>query len=158
MWCLNSTHLRFVFIITIVFQSLSYVQLFVTSWTVACCAPLSFTISQSLLTLISIELVMLSNHPILCHPLLLPSTFPSIRVFSLKSALCIRWQSIGAPASASVLPVNIQSWFPFRLTGLISLLLKGLSRVFSRTATRNHQFLHTHTHYIFFIHSSVDGH
>ena len=67
-----------------------------------------------------------SNHLILCHPLLLPSLFSSIRVFSHESALCIRFgQSIGASASASVLPMNIQSWFPLGLTGLISLLSKG---------------------------------
>ena len=66
--------------------------LFVTPWIVAHQASLSFTISWSLLKLISIELVMPSNHLILCHPLLLlPSTFPSIRVFSNESALRIRW-------------------------------------------------------------------
>ena len=76
----------------------------------------------------SIELVMPSNCLILwCSFLLLPS----IRVFSSESALCIRWLSIGA--SASVLPMNIQGWVPLRLTGLISLLSKGLSRVFSST-------------------------
>ena len=63
-----------------------------TPWTAACQAFLSFTISQSLLKLVSIELVMPSNHLILCHPLLLlPSTFPSNRVFSNESALCITW-------------------------------------------------------------------
>ena len=67
---------------------LSCVQLFVTSWTVACQAPLSSTLSQSLLKFMSTELVMLSNHLILCYPLLLlPSIFPCIRVFSNKSAL-----------------------------------------------------------------------
>ena len=64
----------------------------VTSWTAACQASLSFTVSQSLLKLMSIELMTLSNHLILCHPLLLlPSIFPSIRVFSNESTLCIRW-------------------------------------------------------------------
>ena len=73
-------------------QSLSRVQLFVTQWTAAHQASLSITTSQSLLQLISIELVMPSNHLILCHPLLLlPSTFPSIRVFSNESVLYIRW-------------------------------------------------------------------
>ena len=62
-----------------------------TPWTAARRAFLSFTISWSLLKLLSIELVMLSNCLILCHPLLLPSIFPSIRVFSKESALCIRW-------------------------------------------------------------------
>ena len=75
-----------------VVQSLSCVWLFATAWTTACQASLSFTISQSLLKLMSIESVMPSNHLILCHPLLpLPSLFPSIRVFSNELALCIRW-------------------------------------------------------------------
>ena len=73
-------------------QSVSGVRLFVTSWTAASQASLSFTISQSLLKLMSIESVMPSNHFTLCHPLLLlPSIFPSFRVFSNESALCIRW-------------------------------------------------------------------
>ena len=73
-------------------QLLSCVQLFVIPWTTACQASLSITSSQSLLKLIFIESVMPSNHLILCHPLLLrPSIFPSIRVFSNESALCIRW-------------------------------------------------------------------
>ena len=73
-------------------QSLSRVQLFVTPWTAACQASLCITNSQSLLKLMSIELVMPSNHLILCHPLfLLPSIFTNIRVFSSGSVLCIRW-------------------------------------------------------------------
>ena len=75
-----------------VVQSLSHVQLFLTSWTAACQASLSITISQSLFKLTSVELVMPSNYLILCHPLLLlPSIFPSIRVFSNELALHIRW-------------------------------------------------------------------
>ena len=73
-------------------QSLSCVQLFVTPWTAACQACLSITNSRSLLKLMSIELVMPSNHLNLCHPLLLqPSIIPSIRVFSNELVLCIRW-------------------------------------------------------------------
>ena len=73
-------------------QSLSRVRLFVTPWTAACQASLSITNSQSVLKLVSIELVMRCNHLILCHPLLLlPSIFPSIRVFSSELALHIRW-------------------------------------------------------------------
>ena len=73
-------------------QSLSHVQLFVTPWTAALQASLSFTITQSLLNLMSIESVMTSNHLIFCHPLLLLSSiFPSIRVFSNELTLCIRW-------------------------------------------------------------------
>ena len=82
-----------------------------------------------------------SNHLILCHPLLLLSSiFPSIRVFSNELALMSGGQSIGASASASVLPMNIQGWFPLGVTGLISLPSKGLWRVFSSTTTQNHQF------------------
>ena len=103
-----------------VVQLLSHIRLFVTSWTAAHQASLSFTISWSLLKLMSLKSVMPSNHLILCHPLLLPpSIFPSIRVFSSESASS--GQNIGASASASVLPVNIQDWFPLWLTGLISL-------------------------------------
>ena len=73
-------------------QSLSHVWLFATPWTAACQASLSITNSRSLLKLTSIELVMPWNHLILCHPLLLlPSIFPSVRVFSNESALHIRW-------------------------------------------------------------------
>ena len=73
-------------------QSLSHVQLFVTPWTAACQTSLSITNSQSLLKLMSIESVMPSKHLILCHPLLLlPSIFPSIRVFFNESALLIKW-------------------------------------------------------------------
>ena len=75
----------------VVDQSLSCVQLFATSWTAARHASLSFTISRSLLKLMSIESAMPSNHLIFCHPLLLPSIFPRIRVFSNESVLCIRW-------------------------------------------------------------------
>ena len=87
--------------------------------------PLSFTISQSLLIVMSIESVMSSNHLILCRPLLhLPSIFPSIRVFSNESALHIRCQSTEASASVSILPINIQGWFLLGLTGLTSLQSK----------------------------------
>ena len=88
---------------------------------------------------VSIKSVMLSNHLILCCLLLfLPSVFPSIRVFSNELAFCIKWsQRIGASASASVLLVNIQDWFPLGLTGLISWLSKGLSRVFSSIIKNN---------------------
>ena len=72
-------------------QSLSHVWFFATTWTAACQATLSITNSQSLLKLMSIELVMPSNHLILCHPLLLPSIFRSMRVFSKESVLHIRW-------------------------------------------------------------------
>ena len=80
-------------------------------------------------SLVSIESVMPSNHLILCCPLLLlPSIFPSIRVFSEESTLCIRWPKYWSINLIIVLPVNIQGWFPLALTGLI-LQSKGLSRV-----------------------------
>ena len=85
----------------------------------------------------SIESVMASHHLILCHPLLLlPSVFPSIRVFSSEAAI----YSISTSALTLVLPMNIQGWFPSRLTCLISLQSKGLSRVFSSTTVQRHQF------------------
>ena len=94
-------------------QSLSPVQLFVTPWTAALQASLPITNSWSLLKLMSIELVMPSNHPILCHPLSLPpSIFPSIRVFSMSQFFASGGQRIGVSALASVFPVNIQDWFP----------------------------------------------
>ena len=89
----------------------------------------------------SIESVMLSNHPIFCFPLLfLLSIIPRIRVFSSELALTSCGQSIGTSASASVFPMNTQSWFPWELTGLIFLESKGLSRVFSGTTVWKHQF------------------
>ena len=72
------------------FQLFSHVWLFASPWTAAHHASLSFTVSRSLLKLMSVELVIPSNHLFLCHPLL-PSVFPSIRVFSSESTLCIRW-------------------------------------------------------------------
>ena len=113
-------------------------------WTAARQAPLSSTVSQSLLRFMSIEPMMPSNHLILCCSfLLLPSVFPSIRVFSNESALCIRWPNIGASASIAVLPMTIQDWFPLGLTGWIFLQSKGLSRVFSSTTIWKHQFFGT---------------
>ena len=92
----------------------------------------------------SVESVMPSHHLILCHPLLLlPSIFPSIRVYSNESAVCIMWPSIRASASASVLPMNTQDWSPLRWTGWISSQSKGLSRVFSNTTVQKHQFFGT---------------
>ena len=119
-------------------QSLSRIQLFATPWTAKCQTSLSITNSWSLLKLMSIKSVMPSNHLILCHPLLLPSIFPSIRVISSELILDIRWPGVGVLASA--LPMNIQDWFPLGLTGWISLQSKGLSRVFSNTTVQKHQF------------------
>ena len=85
--------------------SCSVVSDSVTPWTAACQASLSFTISQSLLRLTSIESVMASNHLVFCHPFLLPSVFPSIRVFSSESALHIRWPEYRS-FSFSISPFN----------------------------------------------------
>ena len=92
-----------------------------TPWTAACQAPLSFTVSQSLLKLMSVELVMLPNHLILCHTfLLLPQSFPTLGSFPVSQLVIWGIQSTGASASASVLPMNIKDGFPLVLTGLIS--------------------------------------
>ena len=129
-------------------QSLSHVRLFATPWTAANQASQSITNSQSLLRLTSIESVMPSNYLILYRPLLLPpSIFPSIRVFSNDSALCITWPKYWVSASASVLPKNIQDWFPLGWTGWISLQSKGLSRVFSSITVQKHQFFSAQTFY-----------
>ena len=105
-----------------------------------CVLCATITICKSLLKFMFIESVMPTTHLILCCPLfLLPSILPSIRVFSNESALHIRWPN-GVSASASVLPVNIQGWFPLGLTGLISLQSKGLWRAFSSTTIWKHQF------------------
>ena len=126
------------YFIVVVVQLLTWVQLFVTAWT-AHQASLSFTISWSLLKLMSTESVMPSNHLILCHSLLLlPSVFPSIRVFSSESALYIRWPKYW---SFSISPSSEYSGLiSFRMTGLISLLSKGLSRVYFSTTVRRHHF------------------
>ena len=110
-------------------------------WTAAHWASLSFTISWSLLKLMSLELVMLSNHPFLCHPFsFCLQSFPA----SGSSPVSWLFESVGpsikASASAWVLPMNIQDWFPLGLTGLIFLQSKGLSRVFSNTTVQKHQF------------------
>ena len=127
-------------------QSLSCVWFFVTPWTAACQVSLSITNSRSLFKLImSIALVIPSNHLILCYPLLLLlSIFPSIRVFSNELVLRIRCQSIGVSASTSVLPMNIQDWFLLGWTGWISLQSKGLLRVSSNTSVQKHQLFGSH--------------
>ena len=92
--------------VVVVVQWLSAVQLFVTPWTEAHQASLSFTISWSLLRLVSIESVMPSNHLILCHPLL--QSFPASGSFKMSQFFTLGGQSIGVLASESVLPKNIQ--------------------------------------------------
>ena len=97
------------------------------------------TNNGSLLKLMSIELVMLSDHLILCCSSC-PSVFPSIMVFSNESALCTRWLKYWTFSLSIRLSINIQGWSPLGLTGLISLLSKELSRVFSSTTVRKHPF------------------
>ena len=128
----------------VVVHSPSHVHLFETPWTVACQASLSFTGSQNLL-----NSCLLNQW---CHPTISPSVAPfscCLQSFLasgsvLMSQLFISGgQSTGALASASVLPMNIQGWFPLGLTGLISLQSEGLSRVFSSTTIWKHQFFGT---------------
>ena len=120
---------------------LPIVQLFATPWTAAPQASLSFTISLSLLKLMSTELVMPFNHLILCRSFSsFLQSFPASGSFPLSQFFASDGQSIGVSASASVLPMKIQDWFPLGLTGLISLLFKGLSRVFTSTTIWEHQF------------------
>ena len=114
--------------------SLSCIWFFATPWTAG--FPVHCQLTE-LLKLMSIKSVMPTNHLIFCHPLLLlPSIFPSMRVFSV---LCIRWPKYWS-FSFSIFPKHNQDWFPLGLTGLISLLSKRLLRVFSSTTVQMHQY------------------
>ena len=132
------------FFLIVVLQSLSHVQLSATLYTATCQASLSCTISQSLLKLMSIESVM---HPtVLCSVVPFSSclqSFPASRSFPMSCLFTSGGQSIGA--STSILPTNIQGWFPLGLTGLISLQSKGLSRVFSTTTVWKYQLFGAQT-------------
>ena len=121
-----------------IFSSLSHVRIFAAQWTTAHQASLSITNSRSLLKHTSIESMMPSNHLILFSSCL--QSFPASGSFSVSQFFPLGGQSVGASASASVLPMNIQDWFPLGWTGWISLQFKGLSRVFSNTTVRKHQF------------------
>ena len=139
--CYSSTPGSLLFTLVVV-QSLSHVWLFATPWTAATQAPMSSTVSQSLLKFMSIESVMLSSCLILCCPLLLLfQPFPASGSFPMSQFFTSGNQSI--EASASVHPVNIQSWFPLGLTNLISMLSRILSRVFSSITIWKHQFFGT---------------
>ena len=120
---------------------ISHIWLFVTPWTAARQTFLSITSSHSVLKRMSIESVIPSNHLILCHPLfLLPSVFTSIRVFSSELPLCIRWPKYWS-LSFNISPSSKYSGLiPLGLIGLISLLSKVLSKVFSSTTMQKHQF------------------
>ena len=107
-------------------QSLSHVQLFATPWTAACQASLSITNAQSLLKLMSIESVMPSNHLILCCPLLLlPSVFPSIRVFSTELAFHIRWPKYWRFSFSISLSNEYSGLISFRIYWLDLLAVQG---------------------------------
>ena len=109
-----------------VVQLLSHVQLFATPGNAACQASLSFTISWSLLKLMSIESVMPSNHLILCHPvLLLPSIFPSIRVLSNELALHISWQNYWSFSCSTSLSNEYSGLISFRMDWLDLLAVQG---------------------------------
>ena len=123
-----------------VVQSLSCVWLFVTPWTPACLASLSSTLSPNLLKLMSIESMMLSNHLILCCLLfLLPSIFPSIRVFSNDLALHIRWPKYWDFIFSISLSNEYSGLISFQIDWVIGLQSKGLSRVLSRTTIQKYQ-------------------
>ena len=132
------------FFVVVVVQWLSCFSFFAASWTAACQASLSFTTSWNLLKLCPLSWW---NHPAISSSVnpfsSRPQSFPASGSFPVSQLLRSGGQSIGALASASVLPMNIQGWFPFRLTGLISLLSKGLSRVLFSTTLRKHQFFGT---------------
>ena len=123
--------------------SRSVVSSFATPRIAAHQASLSITNSRGLPKPMSIESVMPSNHFILCRPLLLRSIFPSIRVFSKKSVIHIRWPNYWIFSFSLSSSVNIQDWFPLGLTGWISLQSKGLSKVFSSTTVQSYQFFST---------------
>ena len=132
-----------------------------TPWTAACQASLSITNSWSLLKLMSIESVMPSNHLIFCHPLLLPSLiFPSIKVFSSESVLCIRWPKY-CSFSFSISPSSVYlGLISLRWTDWTSLLFKGLSKIFSNTTVQKHQFFSAQLSLwsIFHIHDNWTSH
>ena len=163
--CLESSQLQQLLTCQLLVQSTICVQPFVTPWTAAHQASLSLNVYWSFPEFMFIASVMPSKHLILCCPLLLlPSIFPSIRVFSYDTCKCMfiasihvnacsfpesfpmlfasAGQNIGALASASVLLMNIQDWglSSWGWTGWISLQSKGLSRVFYNTTVQKHQF------------------
>ena len=125
--------------VDVVVQSLSYGRIFAMPWNVVHQAPLSATVSQSLLKLMSTEFVMLSHCPIFYHLLLcFSSILPRIKIFPMNWLFASGGQDI--KASATVLPMNIQGWFTLGLSVLISLKFQELSRVFTNITIWKHQF------------------
>ena len=121
-------------------QLLSHVWLFVTSWTAAYLASLSFTISQSLLKFMSIESVMVSKHLILCHSLLLPPDFFQHQDLSNEWALCNEWPKFWSFSFCISPSYEYSGLISLGMTGLISLLSKGLLRLLSSTTVQKHWF------------------
>ena len=125
-------------------QSLRHVRLFAILWIAACQDSLSITNSPSLLRLVSIKLVMTSDHLTISSSVIPFSSclksFPASGSFPMSQFFASGGQSIGVTTSASVLPMNIQGWFPLGLTSWISLQSKGISRIFSNTTVQKHQF------------------
>ena len=113
----------------------------VTPWTAAHQAPLASIFSQNLLRFMSIESVMKAHRIICCPPFLLPSIFPSLRIFSNELSVHIKWLEYWS-FSFSINPSNLD-WFPLGLTGLFSLLSKRLLRVFSSSRVWKHQLFYT---------------
>ena len=140
-------------------QPLSRVWLFATPWTAACQPSLSITNSQSLLKFISTKSVIPSNYLILGRPLLLlPWIFPSIQVFSKESVLHVRWPKYWS-FSFNISPSKEYSGLiSLGLTGLISVLSKGLSKVLSNTIVQKHQFFSAHGPTLISIHDYWKNH
>ena len=120
-------------------QLLSHVQLFATPWTAAHQAFLSITNSQSLLKLTSMESVMPSNHLVLCHPLSsCLQSFPASGSFPMSQFFASGGQSSGVSASASVLPMNIQDWFPLGWTGDLFVVQRTLKSLLQYHSSKAH--------------------
>ena len=125
-------------------QSLSHVQLFATPWTAAHQDSLSIINSRSLLKLTSIQSVMLSTHLIHCHPLLLPLIFPSIRVFSNESVLCIRWPKYWSFSFSISFSIEYSGLVSFRIDWLHLLAVqRTLRSLLPHTTVLKHQFFGT---------------
>ena len=107
------------------------------------CSTEGFPVTHYLLEFSQVHVHWIGDAILSCPLLLLPSIFPNIRMFSNESAIHVGWPKYWSFSFTSVLPKSIQGWFPLRLSGLISLLSKGLSRVFSNTTVQNHQLFST---------------
>ena len=140
--CHNVFVNQYIALFNVVFQSVSYVQLFVAPWTAAHQAPLFFAISWSFSDSYTLSqwwsLIISSSAAPFTFCL---QSFPASGSFPMSWLLATGGQSIGASVSASLFPMNIQGWFPLGLTGLIFLQFKGLSRIFSSTTDWKHRFL-----------------